>query len=98
MRVDLEVRDGRTRVCVVLSRRNLLALMQKLSMPGSARTLFSTNGYRDGEMVEDIDLVVSAEDDESHYSSRDFLPGAMHPVTDAVPRGRGRRREPELSS
>lgn len=82
MRVDVDVRDERTRVCVVLSHRNLLALLQKLSMPGSARTLFSANGYRDGEMVDDIDLVVSAEDDEPHYASRGFPPGLMHPVTE----------------
>ena len=82
MRVDVDIRNERTLVRVTLSRRNLLALLQKLSMPGSARTLFSANGYRDGEMVEDIDLVVSAEEDLAHYASRGFVAGAMHPVTE----------------
>lgn len=71
-----------TIVRVAFSRRNLLALLQKLSMPGSARTLVSSNGFRDGEMADDLILVVSAEEDGPHYSARGFPPGAMHPATE----------------
>ncbi len=53
MRLDLKTGDE-TLLFVTLSRRNLLALLQKLSMPGSARTLFSANCYRDGERGEDL--------------------------------------------
>ena len=81
MRLDLKTGDE-TLLFVTLSRRNLLSLLQKLSMPGSARTLFSANCYRDGERGEDLLLVVSVEEDEEHYSSRGFPRGLMHPATE----------------
>lgn len=59
-------------VDVILSRRNLLSLLHKLDMPGSARTLF-----RD---VDGLRLVVRAETDEEHYAERE--PGAVHPETE----------------
>lgn len=60
--------DGR----IILSRRNLLALLQKLDMPGSYRTIIAPES--EGEFV------VSAETDEEHYQGR--TPGVMHPLTE----------------
>lgn len=58
---------------VKLSRRNLLSLLHKLDMPGSARTLVKTmtNGHV---------LYVEAEEDAGHYG--DAKPGPMHPATE----------------
>lgn len=79
----LDVRTGEeTAVRVVLSERNLLALFQKLSMPGSSRAIASAHAYRDGELVDDLTLVVEAEDDDEHYGRRGFPPGPMHPQTE----------------
>lgn len=60
--------EGRV-IIVTLSRRNLLALLHKLDMPGSAHTIWRD----DGEML----LVVVAQDDEEHYADRE-PPGLMH--------------------
>jgi hypothetical protein len=67
---------------VTLSRRNLLALLQKLEMEGSARTLISDN------CPPGLELVVRAEDDEEHYAERAEPPGPMHPRTEAFIRER----------
>ena len=56
---------------VTLSKRNLLALLHKLEMEGSAWTLV-TEG-----------LIVRCESDETHYADRDVPPGQMHPQTEA---------------
>jgi hypothetical protein len=82
MRLDLLGDGEETVVRVTLSERNLLALFQKLGMPGSARTLASAHAYRDGEPVDDLLLVVEAEDDDEHYGKRGFGPGPMHPQTE----------------
>jgi len=61
---------------ITLSRRNLLALLQKLDTMGdSACTIVRQcdNGWG---------VVVTAEPDEVHYADR--LPGAMHPVTETA--------------
>lgn len=55
-----------------LSRRNLICLLHKLDMQGSARSIIKPCG--------DIDVLVVAEDDEMHYNRP---PGAMHPETEA---------------
>jgi hypothetical protein len=59
---------------VTLSRRNILTLLHKLDMPGSARTIVK-------EFPEqDYFLIVKAEDDDEHYQGR--TPGFMHPDTE----------------
>ena len=55
---------------VTLSRRNLLALLAKLDMPGSHRTI-----------VKPGEIVVTAEPDEIVYAGR--KPGRMDPQTEA---------------
>lgn len=67
---------------VTLSRRNLLALLQKLDMEGSARTLTSDH------CPPGLELVVRAEDDQEHYSDRVEPPGPIHPSTEAFIRVR----------
>lgn len=64
MRVDA---DG----AVVLSRRNLQALLAKIDQPGSLRTLVGGS--------EAQGIVVRAEDDDVHYAHR--LPGEVHHET-----------------
>lgn len=46
----LEIVNARSerKVIVTLSRRNLLALLQKLDMPGSAREIVNNDCYEDG--------------------------------------------------
>ena len=56
---------------IVLSRRNLLSLLHKLDMSGSARSLIAPGR----------EFVVTVEDDEEHYKSREA--GKMHPLTEA---------------
>lgn len=56
---------------IKLSRRNLLSLLHKLEMKGSARTLIKPAG--------EADVVIVAEHDEVHY---DRKPGPMHPETE----------------
>jgi hypothetical protein len=77
MRLDI----GPGAVAVTLSRRNLLALLAKLELQGSARTLISRNAYVGGECAR-IHLVVRAESDDDHYAERGFPPGRMHPLTE----------------
>lgn len=57
---------------VTLSRRNLLGLLAKLDIPGSAKTLIkdSTKGR----------LIVTSEEDPDHYMGRE--PGPMSPETE----------------
>jgi hypothetical protein len=93
MRLDLLGDGEETVVRVTLSERNLLALFQKLAMPGSARTLASAHAYRDGQLVDDLILVVAAEDDDEHYGKRGFGPGLMHPLTEQFLAPFGERRK-----
>lgn len=69
-------------VRVALSRRNLLALLAKLSQPGSARTITGGYCYLDGALV-DLTLVLVAEPDELHYAEREPA-GVMHADTEAA--------------
>lgn len=66
MRIEMNAKGLR----VVLSERNLRALLSKLSLPDSACTI-----ERDG-------VFVSAEADDQHYAGR--TPGPMHPLTEAA--------------
>lgn len=59
---------------VVLSRKNLLALLTKLDQPGSYCTIEQPTAFGA--------LFVSSEPDVEHY--RDREPGPMHPVTEAA--------------
>lgn len=77
----LDVNGGT--VMVRLSRRNLLALLHKLNWPESARTILNGDCYRDDEPVDDLVLVLRAEDDAEHYGRRADPAGRMHPFTEA---------------
>jgi hypothetical protein len=70
------VRGGQVAV-VTLSRRNLLALLHKLELPGSARAMLC-HDCPEGWMLE-----LRVESDEDHYGGRPFPPGEMHPETEA---------------
>lgn len=54
---------------VKLSRRNILSLLHKLEMKGSACTIVKPDG-----------ITITVEPDEVHYQGRD--PGPMHPETE----------------
>jgi hypothetical protein len=88
------------RVVVTLSRRNLLALLHKLDMPGSARQIESNHSYEDGILtpfgvaealgakMPPTTLVLRVEDDDEHYANRP-APGSMRPATESFIRDRG---------
>lgn len=67
---------------IILSRRNLLALLHKLDMEGSAKIICK-------RMEDDSLLVVRAEDDEQHYG--DGAAGPMHPETEKFIKEHGGR-------
>jgi hypothetical protein len=72
MRIDKN-EDGR--IEIALSRRNLLAMLNKVDRADSARRMEKDeeeHGY----------LVVVCETDEEHYGSREYGPGAVHPLDD----------------
>jgi hypothetical protein len=76
--------DGERRVEVTLSRRNLLALLQKVDMPDSARQIENTDCFEDGVQtpLPPTTLVLRCEDDDEHYAKRELGPGIMHPDTE----------------
>lgn len=78
----LEVQNGAV-ATVALSRRNLLSLLHKLDMEGSARTLVTNDVSDDRGLAGILMLRVVAEDDDEHYGGRDHPPGEMHPQTEA---------------
>ena len=59
---------------VELTRRNLLALLAKLEVPGSACSLSKTD--------DNVSIIVTSVPDAEHYNDRE--PGAVHPDTAAV--------------
>jgi hypothetical protein len=75
MRMRLYHHTNHISVEVVLSRRNVLALLDKLGQPESTRTIGSE------DCPEDMELVVRIEDDEDHYSGRGQPPGQLEPRT-----------------
>lgn len=91
--------ESERRVEVTLSRRNLLALLHKLDMPGSTRQLENTDCYEDGvqtpfspgedETPPPTTLVLRCEDDDEHYARRVLGPGVMHPDTEQFVQNRG---------
>lgn len=85
--------DDERRVEVTLSRRNLLALLHKLDLPGSTRQLENRYCYEDGvetpwhpdedqSVLPRTTLVLRCEDDDEHYAKRPDRPGPMHPATE----------------
>ena len=74
---------------VTLSRRNLLTLLHKLDMPGSARTIFNTDVEIDEEYTQLFAFVIHAEDDTEHYAKRPDPPGPMHPASETFVRKNG---------
>lgn len=75
MTVDLTASNQFPFVTVVVSRRNVLALLHKLDMEGSARTLVKDDPT--GR------LILQVEDDQEHYATRpEGAPGEMHPATE----------------
>lgn len=66
MRLHIE---GKT-VTAVLSRRNLLTMLQKLDLEGSARTLTNDIVWVNGELqpARDHLFVLKCEDDDEHYN------------------------------
>ena len=80
--------DGAVAV-VTLSRRNLMALLHKLEMPGSARTLMT-----DYDCPEGWSLIVRSESTEDHYASR-VEPGPVHPASETF-MNLGDGNKPEL--
>lgn len=68
---------------VTLSRRNLLALLAKLEIPGSHCAIDSENAFLDGAPLEGVVFRVISEPDEVHYRDRP-PPGPMHPLTEQV--------------
>lgn len=78
MRMTLSVvNDKKVIVQVDLSKRNLLSLLHKLEMEGSARTIWTADNVPDGYI-----LSVRSESDEEHYAGREYGPGIMHPETE----------------
>lgn len=67
-------------IVIILSRRNLHALLIKLDSPGSTCTLVGTDARIDGKPTAVI-FGARAEPDHIHY--RDRPAGAMHPDTEA---------------
>lgn len=65
-------------VIVTLSKRNLLALLQKVDDATSSRTLVSGYVYEDSRLFDGIELVVRCEPDAEHYADRE-PPGLVHP-------------------
>lgn len=63
---------------LVLSRRNLLALLHKLDMPGSKRTIVKCLPVQGKTTLVEI----RAEEDQGHYEELGHTPGKMHPLTE----------------
>jgi hypothetical protein len=79
-------------VILTLSKRNLLALLQKADDPLSIGVLASRHVYSGGELISGIVFLVRCESDATHYEERE-PPGPMHPRTEEfIARFSGRRR------
>jgi hypothetical protein len=65
------------KIHITLSARNLKTLLTKLSMEGSARTIYKEPSVETGGYL----LILSSETDDEHYVDR--TPGEMHPQTEA---------------
>jgi hypothetical protein len=88
--------DGRpSAAVVVLSRRNLLALLHKIERPGSSGGFVNHDVEIDGGYAPGFGSLVLSEDDTDHYSQRPDPPGrcARRPKASSarVAAGAGRR-------
>ena len=81
----IEDLDEKPLVQVVLSKRNLLALLHKVDQDWSQKTITNDYIYVNGELLppEVVDFVIIAEPDEEHYADRDAPPGPMIDRTEA---------------
>lgn len=95
MRLEIETSENNQQIVrVILSRRNLMALLDKLDWNDSACTIFGSHSiFVDGVKQESnhISLFVSAENNDDHYVNREH-PGVMHPATEATIRAIMARR------
>jgi hypothetical protein len=78
--VRADIGDGV--LLVTLSKRNLLALLQRVDDPFAMRLLTGGYVYRDRELTDGITLIVGCQPDEEHYADRE-APGRMKPSTEA---------------
>ncbi len=94
-RLEITTGPGGTSVSVTLSRRNLLALLHKLELPGSARTLINDDCWLNGEQTPlgALELHLHCEEDDEHYGKRPGPPGPMHPATEQFIRRRDGKQE-----
>lgn len=84
--------EGGRRIIVTVSRRNVLTLLHKLDMPGSAREFHNNDCWEDGNqcpLLPGTTLVMRAEDDDEHYGRRLAPPGVMHPDSESFIAERG---------
>jgi hypothetical protein len=65
---------------VVLSERNLLSLLHKLVMPGSAREIIKWSEDQSGVGLPSEQIAIRVSTDEEVYGER--RPGEMHPDTE----------------
>lgn len=72
-------------VVITLSRRNLMAMLHKLDMPGSARRIENNDCWEDGVQCPypGTILVIQCEEDIEHYANRVGPAGPMHPDTES---------------
>lgn len=77
MKLRIHEQSNGSVAVVTLSRRNLLALLHKLEMPDSARTLIT-----DYDCPEGWSLIVRSESDGEHYGARPEPPGPLHPASE----------------
>jgi hypothetical protein len=88
-RLEIQTGEHDTAVVVTLSRRNLLALLHKLDMPGSAREIRNGDCHLDGRYAPALELVLRSETDSEHYAKRPAPPGGLHPQTETFVRRHG---------
>lgn len=74
---------GHLKIEVILSRRNLLALLHKLDMPDSNREITNNDVRVNGNLATDVMMHLKCENDDEHYAKRVTPPGEMHPDTEA---------------
>jgi hypothetical protein len=67
-------------IVVKLSQRNLLCLLHKLQMPGSARVIVKCSAEEDEQGEPQREVFINAVTDEELYVDRE--PGPMHPATE----------------
>jgi hypothetical protein len=76
--------DSPPTITVVLSKRNLLALLHKVDQEWSRKTITNDFIWLEGELlpVNTVDFNIIVEPDSEHYSGRE-TPGEMHHESEA---------------